>query len=149
MAGRGDNNKHGSAGRGSSNQSSQPFVNEAGPEQHANHNRNHTGGEPSVRKPKSIDVNADRNAAVATGKVKTARVGERQFNLVVDDVPYMVKATPFTFNTETRYYISVNSGEEHVFTWDSQLNRLRAIDDEASILPDALEEAISARLQSR
>ena len=148
MAERG-NHKHGSAGRGSSTQSSQPFVNEAGAEKHASRIRNHTGGEPSVKKPKSVDVNADRNTPIATGKVKTARVGERQFNLVVDDVPYLVKATPFTFNTETRYYISVNAGEEHVFTWDPQVIRLRAIDDEASILRDPLEEAISSRLQYR
>ncbi|HEX6192173.1 MAG TPA: hypothetical protein VFZ42_07405 [Chitinophagaceae bacterium] len=149
MSGRAGNNKQGSGGSGSNKQSSQPFVNESGAQQLGDHNRNQTGGEPSVKKPKSTDVNADRNAAVAVGKVKTPRVGERQFNLVVDDVPYMVKATPFTFNTETRYYISVNEGEEHVFTWDSELSRLRAIDDEASILPDALEEAISTRLQSR
>jgi hypothetical protein len=33
-----------------------------------------------------------------------------------------------------------------VFTWDSELKRLRSIDDNASTLPDSLEEAISDEL---
>lgn len=70
------------------------------------------------------------------------------FNLVLDKVPYLVKVTPFVFNGETRFYVSINGGEDHVFTWDSEVRELRAIDDEASVLPVGLEEEISRELQT-
>ncbi len=73
---------------------------------------------------------------------------DRTFNLVVDSVPYLVKATAFQFNGETRYNVSYNGGAEHVFTWDSSLGQLRAIDEESAAIPDNLEMAISERLQS-
>src|SRR5689334_11128154 len=73
---------------------------------------------------------------------------EKNFDLLVDGVPYSIKAVPFSFNGELRFRISVNGGDEHVFTWDSELGALRAIDDEASTLPSGLEEAISEKLQS-
>jgi hypothetical protein len=120
MAGRAGNNRSGSATRGSSKQSNQPFV---------DNGENEPRSEPGI----------DQSKGKTEGK---------NFNLLVDDVPYFVRAVPFSFNDEARFYISVNSGEEHVFTWDSQLKRLRAIDDASSILPDALEEAISQKLQS-
>ena len=74
---------------------------------------------------------------------------EMTFNLMVDSVPYLIKARPFSFNDEVRFYVNVNGGTDHVFTWDSELGRLRAIDDQSSIMPDALEEAISAKLESK
>jgi hypothetical protein len=119
MSGRGDNNKHGSAGRGASNQSSQPF------------NGN------------------DKKANLTQSDTPSMGTEVREFDLLVDDVPYIVKAAPFTYNEQLRFYISVNQGPEHVFTWDEEVKRLRAIDTEASILPDALEEEISERLQSK
>jgi hypothetical protein len=70
-----------------------------------------------------------------------------RFEIVVDDVPYSFTASPFTFNTETRYRVQYN-GEEHIFTWDSSLGRLASINDEASTLPDGLEQAISRHLES-
>ena len=39
MPGRGDNNKHGSAGRGAANQSNQRFVTDPGKEPASNHNK--------------------------------------------------------------------------------------------------------------
>jgi hypothetical protein len=69
-------------------------------------------------------------------------------NIVVDKVPYLIRVEPFDFNGETRFYIKINDGENHVFTWDSELHELRAIDDEASVLPVALEEQISQELQA-
>jgi hypothetical protein len=118
MPGRGDNNKHGSAGRGSSNQSNQPFVSSNHNEPASDHARNRTGG-----------------------------TQETSFNILLDNVPYMVTASPFDFNGETRFYVSVNGGEPHVFTWDSELREVRAIDDAASVLPNGLEEEISQKLQ--
>lgn len=112
MPGRGDNNKHGTSGQGSSNQSNQPFVNTSEKEPASNQSKD-----------------------------------ERRFDLLVDSVPYLVKASPFTFNEEIRYYISVNGGEDHVFTWDPEVSGLRAIDDTAASIPSALEEEISQRLR--
>lgn len=73
---------------------------------------------------------------------------EMSFNLVLDKVPYLVNVTPFNFNDETRFYININGGESHVFTWDSEIHELRAIDDESSVLPVGLEEQISRELQA-
>ena len=72
---------------------------------------------------------------------------EQRFELILDGVPYRVTATPFEFNTETRYRVRYN-GNEHIFTWDSSLGRLASIDDDAGIIPDNLEVAIAGRLQS-
>ena len=72
-----------------------------------------------------------------------------KFNLLVDNVPYLVTSKVYQFNGEKRYRVSINGNEEHIFTWDSDLKRLKAIDDEASTLPDILEEAISTKLQSK
>jgi hypothetical protein len=110
MSGRGDNNKHGSSGRGASLQSREAF--------------------PNNDKPASKPVN------------------RKTYELIVDQVPYEVMAEPFTFNGDLRYYISVNGSDDHVFTWDRELKRLTAIDEEASTLPEALEQEISNRLQS-
>jgi hypothetical protein len=73
---------------------------------------------------------------------------EGQFELLVDKIPYIVKVTPFKFNTETRFRVSYNGGEEHIFTWDSNLKRLWAIDEDASTMPDSLGIAISKKLES-
>jgi hypothetical protein len=75
-------------------------------------------------------------------------MADNRFEILVDGVPYMVTAEPFEFNTETRYRVRYNGDEEHIFTWDSSVGRLRAIDDDASTVPDDLEVAIAQRLQS-
>lgn len=62
MSGRGDNNKHGSAGRGASNQSNQPFD-EANQQGKSNHNKNATGGKRSEDQPKKQDQSANRNTS--------------------------------------------------------------------------------------
>jgi hypothetical protein len=68
--------------------------------------------------------------------------------MVVDEIPYEVKIEPFTFNEERRYYVGVNGGSDHVFTWDTEASAWRAIDDNAAELPDSIEQAISLKLQS-
>jgi len=73
-------------------------------------------------------------------------MAEQRFEIVLDGVPYSVVAAPFEYNTETRYKVWYN-GVEHIFTWDSSLGRLIAIDDDASTIPDNLEEAIGQKLQ--
>ncbi len=73
-------------------------------------------------------------------------MAEQRFELLLVGVPYAVTATPFEFNTETRYKVNYN-GNEHIFTWDSSVGRLAPIDDDAAVIPDNLELAIAERLQ--
>jgi len=73
---------------------------------------------------------------------------EHKFEILVDDVPYIVKVTPFDYNTETRFKVSYNGGPEHIFTWNSDLKRLWAIDDSSSTMPDDLEVAIANKIES-
>ena len=75
-------------------------------------------------------------------------MAEHNFDLVVGGVPYTVNAEPFEFNTETRFKVRYNGGDEHIFTWDTSIGRLTAIDDDAGIIPDDVERAIAERLQA-
>lgn len=60
MSGRGDNNKHGSAGRGASNQSNQPMDN-ASANKKSNHNKHVSGGKPSQPQEGQQDQSSNRN----------------------------------------------------------------------------------------
>lgn len=71
-----------------------------------------------------------------------------RFQLVVDGVPYIIKSIPFHFNDDLRFLVALNDGPEHIFTWDSSLGRVTAVDDESSTIPDSLEQAIAERLQT-
>jgi len=62
MPGRGDNNKSGSAGRGASNQSNQPFVAAPGNEPKSNHGKK-TGGSRSEKMNKTKAQSANRNSS--------------------------------------------------------------------------------------
>jgi len=92
---------------------------------------------------------ADRNNIISTKKSNGPRADERNFNIVVDGVPYLIRSIPIVFNDELRFRIIINGDTEHLFTWDSQVKMLRAIDDDASLLPDGLEIALSEKLQSQ
>jgi hypothetical protein len=78
--------------------------------------------------------------------ITSVDTSELVFDLLIDEIPYSIKAKPFLFNDETRYYINVNGGADHVFVWYPEVGRFRAIDDSAGILPAALEDAISEKL---
>ena len=60
MSGRGDNNKHGSSGRGASNQSNQPLGSD-NDQGKSNTKKNTSGGKPSKPQGKSQDQSANRN----------------------------------------------------------------------------------------
>ena len=62
MSGRGDNNKHGTSGQGSSNQSNQPFI-EKDKERKSNHGQQ-TGGQPSQPQEKTDAQSANRNRSL-------------------------------------------------------------------------------------
>jgi hypothetical protein len=70
------------------------------------------------------------------------------FELIVDGMPVIVKATLYEFNAETRFLVSYNESEEYVFIWDSSLGRLAAIGEGAAEIPDSVEDAIAEKLQS-
>ena len=89
-----------------------------------------------------------REAFPNNDKPQSKPANRKTYALLVDDVPYEAIVEPFTFNGEQRFYVSVNGGDEHVFTWDSEIKRLTAIDQEGSTLPDALEQELSNRLQA-
>ena len=72
----------------------------------------------------------------------------QNFELLVDGVPYMVKATPYDFNGDTRYLVSYNGSEEYIFTRDKDVGQITALGNEALDIPDNLEEAISEKLGS-
>lgn len=63
MSGRGDNNKHGTSGRGSSNQSNQPFVADGENQPKSNHGKQ-TGGKPSEPQEKTQAQSANRNRSL-------------------------------------------------------------------------------------
>lgn len=73
---------------------------------------------------------------------------ESKFELLVDGVPYIIKASPFEFNAKTRYKVIYNGGEENIFAWDTDMKQMRAIDKDASTIPDNLEMAIGEKLQA-
>jgi hypothetical protein len=79
---------------------------------------------------------------------KMTTMQSQTFELRVDGIPIMVKATPYSFNTETRFLVSYNGSDEYVFTWDWALGRLTAIGDGSANIPDTVEEAIAEKLQS-
>ena len=143
-----DKNKY-ALGRGSSDQTNKSFT-RSNKYQKSDHKKRPRRGRRSDPNEPQTDPDVDRNpSSEAEQELKQPHTGEKRFNILVDSVPYMVKATPFTFNEEIRYRVSFNGSPEHVFTWDSSLGQLRAIDDDSSTLPVNLEEAISERLQSK
>ena len=90
--------------------------------------------------------------APPVGALATEQEGnaEKQltFDFLIDGVDYFVRIMPFSFNDETRYYVSVNDGPNHLFIWDNQMKQIRSLNDEASVLPDGLDTAISHKLIS-
>ena len=73
---------------------------------------------------------------------------QSSFEILVNKIPYLVKVVPFAFNEETRFKVKYDGGDEHIFTWDSSLKRLAAIDEDAATIPDDLEAAIAQRIQA-
>jgi hypothetical protein len=65
MSGRGDNNKHGSSGRGASNQSGQGLA--QGDRQKTNHGKQ-TGGQPSQPESPTEDQDSHRNKSTKKEK---------------------------------------------------------------------------------
>ncbi len=73
MSGRGDDNKHGSAGRGNSNQSKQPLGNDSDEQSKTNHGKGGNGGKRTESSPRSDDQDASRNQPMKDSKKKQDR----------------------------------------------------------------------------
>lgn len=80
------------------------------------------------------------------GKGKDKAMGVNTFDLLLNGVPYLVRAEPYRFNEEPRFRVSYNNGPEYIFVWDQQASRFLAIGDEATALPDDMEEAVGDKL---
>ena len=74
------------------------------------------------------------------------KTGVENFEFIVDKLPYQVQVVPETFNDEKRFRVKINGDDGHLFAWDAETVSLRALDDDASTLPDGLEKAISDKL---
>ena len=70
----------------------------------------------------------------------------QNFTLVLDGVPYEVKAIPFQYNNQTRFRVTYNGSGEYIFARDAEIGHLAAIGAEAVNIPDNLEEAIAQKL---
>lgn len=68
MPGRGDNNKHGSSGRGSSNQSNEALVADNEKQKKSNHAKEQKGGTPSRPQQNTRDQSSDRNMSIDNAK---------------------------------------------------------------------------------
>ncbi|MEZ2440262.1 hypothetical protein AB6805_00970 [Chitinophaga sp. RCC_12] len=73
-------------------------------------------------------------------------MGEITLDLLLNQVPYLVKVVPFPFNAETRFRVSYNDSPEYIFAWDSAVRQFVSIGDDSSTIPNELEEAIAVQL---
>lgn len=80
--------------------------------------------------------------------LKKLIMAEQSFQLLLNGVPYIVKATPFEFNDETRFSVSFNGSDEYVFTYDTNVGQYVSIGDDSDTIPSDLEVAIAGRLYS-
>jgi len=145
---RGDHNRSNSSHHETNNQSNHGFG-RTNKENKSTRHKKQTGRRPSERQEPTASIDSDRNTGKPEQGSTSRRHEERTFDIIVDSVPYTVRVVPFTFNGELRYTVSFNGSSEYVFTWDSEIGQLRAINDDSSVLPDNLETAISQKLQSK
>jgi hypothetical protein len=71
----------------------------------------------------------------------------RRLEINVENTPYILEVTPFSFNEEMRYHVSYNGGPDILFAWDNTVGHYAAFGDDASTMPDSVELAIAEKLQ--
>ena len=85
-------------------------------------------------------------------KTKKQLTRTEEFEMVVENIPFFVKATSFqTYTMETQYRVSVNGSPVYIFGWHPVLKRITAIDrgSAAHNIPPNVAEAIGDQLYSR
>ena len=73
---------------------------------------------------------------------------EQSFQLLLNGVPYVVRATPFDFNAETRFKVTFNGSDEFIFAHDRSVGQYVPIGDDSGTIPADVETAISERLHA-
>lgn len=79
-------------------------------------------------------------------KAMSKKQSPKSFSINIDNICYDVMVTPMMINDEKRFVININNAADHIYAWDEQVQSLRALDKEASVLPAILEKAISEKL---
>lgn len=85
-------------------------------------------------------------------KTKKNATRTEEFELMVDDIPFFVKATSFqTYTMETQYRVSVNGSPVYIFGWHPASQKITAIDrgTAANNIPKKVAEAIGDQLYNR
>jgi len=85
-------------------------------------------------------------------KTKKNATRTEEFEMMVDDIPFFVKATAFqTYTMETQFRVSVNGSPVYIFGWSPAMNRITAIDrgSAAHNIPPKVAEAIGDQLNNR
>lgn len=85
-------------------------------------------------------------------KTKKNATRTEEFELMVDDIPFFVKATSFqTYTMETQYRVSVNGSPVYIFGWHPASQKILAIDrgTAANNIPRNVAEAIGHQLYNR
>jgi hypothetical protein len=85
-------------------------------------------------------------------KTKKHLMRTEQFEMMVDDIPFFVKATAFqTYSMETQFRVSVNGSPVYIFGWHPELKRITAIDRgyAANNIPPKIAEAIGDLLHNK
>ena len=85
-------------------------------------------------------------------KTKKNTTRTEEFELMVDDIPFFVKATSFqTYTMETQYRVSVNGSPVYIFGWHPVSGKITAIDwgTAANNIPRNVAEAIGDQLYNR
>ena len=85
-------------------------------------------------------------------KTKKNTTRTEEFELMVDDIPFFVKATSFqTYTMETQYRVSVNGSPVYIFGWHPVSRKITAIDrgTAAINIPGNVAEAIGDQLYNR
>ncbi|HEX2845118.1 MAG TPA: hypothetical protein VHN59_01120 [Chitinophagaceae bacterium] len=62
---------------------------------------------------KCIPLKTDQKMRTKTSATKSFFI-----EMMVDGVPYEIKGQIFGFNEEKRVRISINGGDQHIYTWD-------------------------------
>jgi len=105
------------------------------------------GISPSEKDNKKFEKTSSDSYPVPAKRTLALPRSEKRFDMIVDGIPYSVRATPETFNDEVRFRVCINNQDEHLFAWDQQASVLRPIDDDAATLPSGVEEAVSNKLR--
>jgi hypothetical protein len=85
-------------------------------------------------------------------KTKKNTTRTEEFELMVDNIPFFVKATSFqTYTMETQYRVSVNGSPVYIFGWHPVSKKITAIDrgTAANNIPSNVAEAIGNQLYNR